>query len=80
LIHRAAAFVKVVTRNHLKESMSTPAQFFSNDSYYIYDTNLNVYLDFADGANGTNLTTWNYTGGESQQVCLISFAVTILQD
>jgi len=45
----------------------TPVSAPSGGTYYIYAQGPGVFLEFADGAEGTNLTTWQYTGDTSQQ-------------
>ncbi|KIM81623.1 hypothetical protein PILCRDRAFT_497919 [Piloderma croceum F 1598] len=46
---------------------ATPASAPSDGTYYIYAQGLGVFLEFADGTEGTNLTTWKFSGNQSQQ-------------
>lgn len=44
----------------------------SNGNYYISCTlgTASGYLQFGTGGAGVNMTSWQYSGGEAQQVCL----------
>ena len=50
--------------------MSEPTSLPPDDTYFIYATaqGQNVYLEFTDGSQGTNLSTWHFSGDDSQQV------------
>ena len=50
--------------------MSKPTSLPPDDTYFIYATleAQKVYLEFNDGSQGTNLTTWQFDGNSDQQV------------
>lgn len=58
---------------------ATPASAPSSGTYNIYARGLGVFLEFADGNEGTNLTTWKAAGGNaSQQASPLSFTILVL--
>ena len=57
---------------------ATPASAPSSGTYSIYAQDVGIFLEFADGNEGTNLTTWEAaTNNASQQVRPPSFAVQV---
>lgn len=53
--------------------MSKPTSLPPDDTYFIYAIlePHNVYLEFTDGSQGTNLTTWQFDGSDNQQVYFV---------
>ncbi|KIM86890.1 hypothetical protein PILCRDRAFT_815324 [Piloderma croceum F 1598] len=67
-LNQTFATAKLMSTTSTVLPAPTPAPSVSNGIYYIFCTDLNVYLEFTSSAKGANLTTWAFgNGGQSQQ-------------
>ncbi|EMD36921.1 hypothetical protein CERSUDRAFT_114837 [Gelatoporia subvermispora B] len=54
-------------KSYLSLIPSMPSQIIANGTYFIFGAQQGTALEFEDGTEGENLTSWQYTGDANQQ-------------